>query len=58
MTTQEALQLIDNTLANFSGTRADHAKIQEAIMVIGQALTPNAKNVATVRDPETTKAES
>lgn len=40
MTTDEALQLIDQVLANFSGTRADHAKIQEAIKVLTASIKP------------------
>lgn len=38
MTPQQALQLIDNVLASVSGTRADHAKLQEAVKVLGEAI--------------------
>ncbi len=38
MKPQEALKLIDQVLANVSGTRADHAKIQEAILVLQEAI--------------------
>ena len=40
MTPQEALQLLDNVLAGVNGTRADHAKIQEAVNVLANEIAP------------------
>lgn len=34
MSPQEAIQLVDNVLANVNGTRADHVKIQMATSVL------------------------
>lgn len=38
MKPQEALQLLDQVVANVAGSRADHAKIQEAVKVLGEAI--------------------
>lgn len=38
MKPEEAIQLLDHVIANVKGTRADHAKLQEAIDVLNKAL--------------------
>jgi len=40
MTPEQALQLVDQVLGSVSGTREDHRKIQTAIEVLAQAITP------------------
>lgn len=40
MTPEQALNLIDGVLANVSGTRADHVKLQEAISVLQRVIAP------------------
>jgi len=38
MKPEQALQLLDQVLANVNGTRADHVKLQEAILVLKEAI--------------------
>ena len=52
MTPKEALELLDRVLANINGTRADHARIVEALQVISKAL--ETKDI-TIQDPKTSK---
>lgn len=43
MTTEQALNLIDQVLANVNGTRGDHQKIVEALGVLREAIKPKDK---------------
>ena len=40
MTPEQALQLIDRVLADVAGTRLDHQRLQQAVVVLAKAITP------------------
>jgi hypothetical protein len=40
MTPQQALQFLDGLLAQLALDRAGHAKVQQAVMILAQAITP------------------
>lgn len=40
MTPQEALQLLDNVAAAVSVSRQDHARLQQAVTVLAEAIKP------------------
>ena len=50
MTTEAALNLIDQVCARFTGTREDHVNLQTAIAVLREATIPKVESAASNPD--------